>query len=372
VEYLPRTSTFIHTLLRSQTGYRPIVLARRLSNLSEFPLDGEILELGPKETRITQLNARFPVLPEKVRDPYPRRVEARAREYGCVLLHAHFGWSGVSGIRTAERLGIPLVTTFYGLDLSHKKRRWHSRGVYEHLFARGTRFICEGPAMSAHLVELGCEPAKIRIVPVGIDLDEFPFRVRERRSPLVVLQTARLVEKKGVDLSIRAFAIASDRIGEAQLWIVGDGDLRPELEGLARSLGVADRVRFVGEISHIEYRELLEQAHVGIQPSRTASDGDTEGGAPTVLLEMQASGLPVIATRHADIPFVVAAQDGLVDEEDVPGLAAALVRVAGLREPEWAQRSAEGRRAIESLHDASVVAGLVEDVYAEVLGRDRP
>ena len=289
-----------------------------------------------------------------------------------MLLHAHFGWSGPPSLVAARRLGLPLITTFYGRDLAHRKRRWQRRGVYEELFDVGTLFICEGPAMAKTLIGIGCPMEKVRIVRIGIDLRDFPFQARVRREPLVLLQVARLVEKKGVDVSIRAFAEARTTMGPSELWIVGDGELREELESLAKQLGVTDAVRFFGEVSHAEYRDVLAHAHIGIQPSRTAADGDTEGGAPTVLLEMQATGLPVLATRHADIPFVVSAHDCLVEENDVAGLAEALARVAQLPDAEWDTQTKAGRVLVESEHDVSVVARSVEALYAEARALVRP
>ena len=334
-------------------------------NLSEFPLDGVVLELDSSDTVWTRLNRRFPVLPAAARDPYVRRVRNEAKRHGCVLLHAHFGWSGPTTLSAARQLGLPLVTTFYGRDLAHRKRRWQRHEAYGELFSGGTLFVCEGPVMVEHLAGLGCPREKIRVVRVGIDLADFPFEPPLRNGSLIIVQAARLVEKKGVDLSIRAFARARREIGPAELWIVGDGELRHELESLAASLDVADAVRFLGELSHAEYRDVLGRAHIGIQPSRTASDGDTEGGAPTVLLEMQASGMPVVATRHADIPFIVAAGDCVVAEEDVDGLADTLVRLARSSDADWRARSEAGRRAVESKHDAAVIARAIEGLYAE-------
>ena len=364
-EYLPRTSTFVYTLLRFQSRYRPVLLARRLENLDEFPLGGEICDLGHSNSALARFNDRFPILPVDIRDPYPRRLAREARRHDCVLVHAHFGWSGSVSLIAARRLGLPLVTSFYGRDLADKKRRWQRRDVYDTLFRGGTLFICEGPAMADHMARLGCPPEKVRVVPIGVDLEQFPFEPAVRTRPLVIAQAARLVEKKGVDLSIQAFAAARPDLGAAELWIIGGGPIRPELESLVGSLGVSGSVRFLGELSHSDYRDVLRRVHVGIQPSRTASDGDTEGGAPTVLIEMQARGIPVIATRHADIPFVVSDDECLVDEGDVEGLAEALVRVAGLSEREWERRTVEARDTMEARHDAAVVAGLVEDVYAE-------
>jgi colanic acid/amylovoran biosynthesis glycosyltransferase len=367
-EYLPRSATFIYTLLRFQQQYDSVVLARRTANLADFPLDAPVLELdathGP-----TRAGGAFSALLRGRRDAYVARLLEEADRHSCVLLHAHFGWSGPSSLRVARELGIPLVTTFYGRDLADRKRRWQRRPLYEELFAEGDLFVCEGSAMAEHLHELGCPAEKVRIVRIGIDLSLFPFRPPVRTRPLVAVQVGRLVEKKGFDVSIRALASATKRLGGAELWIVGDGELRPELERLASSLGVGDAVRFLGEVSHDEYRELLDNVHFGSQPSRTASDGDTEGGAPTVLLEMQARGIPVVGTRHADIPEVVAAQDCLVEEGDAEGLAEVMIRLAQAPDDEWSRRAHDARRLMESQHDATITAASMEAVYTELTTR---
>lgn len=131
-----------------------------------------------------------------------------------------------------------------------------------------------------------------------------------------------------------------------------------------------DSVRFHGLLAHDKYCALLERADVGLQPSRTAADGDTEGGAPTVLLEMQAAGKPVIATRHVDIPSVVADEDALADENDVDDIAAAMVWMASMGTREW-QDACATRRVAESRHDARITAAAVEDIYDLVAGADR-
>jgi colanic acid/amylovoran biosynthesis glycosyltransferase len=224
--------------------------------------------------------------------------------------------------------------------------------------------------MASTLRSIGCPVGKIRIVRIGLDLDYFPFSQRIWRKPLVIVQAARLVEKKGADLSIRAFAGARGQLGPSELWIIGDGPDRPALEALAAQLDVKDSVRFIGEVSHCRYRELIGEAQLCLQPSRTASDGDTEGGAPTVLIEMQAVGIPVIATRHADIPYVVAHHDQLVGEEDVSGLADALAHIASLSEDERRARAEEARTFVEEKHDARLIARQIEGLYSEARNLD--
>jgi colanic acid/amylovoran biosynthesis glycosyltransferase len=367
-EYLPRSATFIYTLLRFQRGFRPVVLAGRTANLAEFPI-ASVVELSPPEAPAPRRIARrLTAHAAGCRTTDAHRIWSEAARLRCVCLHAHFGPVGYECLTARRRLDVPLVTTFYGRDLSLPvgDRRWQRR--YARLFAEGTGFVCEGPAMARRLGELGCPMEKVRVIRIGVDLADFPFTPRTRGRPLVLLQAARFVEKKGIDLSIRAFAAARREFGESELWLVGDGPERARLETLVSSLGLTGAVRFLGMVSHARWREVMRKAHIGIQPSRTAQDGDTEGGAPTVLLEMQAAGMPVVATRHADIPWVVPEPERLAPEEDVDALARELVELAGASDAEWRGRAERGRAHVEREHGAQAVAERHERIYRELAG----
>jgi colanic acid/amylovoran biosynthesis glycosyltransferase len=359
--YLGRSETFIYTQLRFQRRFRPIVLASRTENLAEFPFE-PVFDLTPPISRPLRIPRRIRARVAGYRNTYDYRLVRAAREANCIALHAHFGWAACSALVARDRLDIPLVTTFYGRDVSD------SLGLpYGELFDEGTLFLCEGPAMAECLVDVGCPPPRIRVVKIGLDLAQFPFVPRIRSRPLIIIQIARFVEKKGIDLSVRAFAAARRRLGPSELWIVGDGTLRPELESLASELRLDQSVKFLGMRSHADCRALVSRAHMCIQPSRTASNGDTEGGAPTVLLEMQAAGVPVVTTRHADIPTVVADTDHLAEEGDVDALAAALLRLADSSDEEWLELSRRGRDLVETEHDAARIARRLEGIYDEAM-----
>lgn len=365
-EYLPRSATFIYTALRFQRAFRPVVFAQRTTNLSEFAIE-TVYELTPAEGAARRVSAPVRAFASGYSSVYEHRIGQHARREGCAALHAHFGWLGAASIAAAARLGIPVVTTFYGRDVSEPERGRPGRRPYRRLFAEGALFVCEGPAMARHLSEIGCANERIRIVRIGLDLSRFPFTPPVRPRPLVVVQACRFWEKKGVDLSLRAFAAARESIGPSELWLIGDGPLRPELESLATRLGVAANLRFLGMISHTEYQDVIRRAHVCIQPSLTARDGDTEGGAPTVLLEMQSAGIPIATTRHADIPFVVPDPNELVEEGDAGGLADALVRLAGTTEDEWRTRARRGRAFVQERHEARAIAKQIEEIYTEAI-----
>ncbi len=358
--FLGRSATFVYTTLSFQRFMRPVVLARHLENLGEFPVETTV-RLLPESSLYRGVARRAPSFASAY---YDRKLVTEARRHGCNLLHAHFGWAACDSLSARRRLGIPLVTSFYGRDLAPG---YADRYPYELLFEEGARFLCEGEVMASQLQTLGCCHEKIQIVKIGLDLDLFPFVARARARPLIVLQAARFVEKKGIDLSIRAFAAAYRRLGPSELWLVGDGHLRSDLEALALRLGVASRVRFFGLVSHSELRDITRRAaHVAIQPSRRARDGDTEGGAPTVLLEMQAIGVPVVSTRHADIPSVVAQPCELADEGDVHGIAEALVRLGELSDFDWRHVAQRGRQLVEANHDARRIAESLEALYVRV------
>jgi glycosyltransferase involved in cell wall biosynthesis len=200
-------------------------------------------------------------------------------------------------------------------------------------------------------------------VPLGIDLAAFEFSATPLRRPVILLQVARLVPKKGVRTTIEAYALAGTRLGASELWIVGDGPERRELESSAHRHGVAEQVRFFGALPHADVRELMSQAHIGVQPSVPAPNGDREG-TPTVILEMQALGVDVAATNHADIPFIVPFPERLVPEEDASALADELVWLANLTATARTARLEAARSLVEAQHDATRVAETMRTIYA--------
>lgn len=369
--YLARSATFIHTQLRFQPSRPQVVFAPDVANQSEFPVDHLVRLHMPEMAKPLRAANRARAAAAGYANAHDHRFARGLRCYGASVVQAHFGTGAWFARPVVERSSIPMVVTFYGYDLALPTRDelWQRR--YDEVFALGSAFVCEGPAMARQLQAIGCPEKKVRIVKIGLDLAQFEFKpcFPGARRPLVFVQTARFVDKKGVDLSIRAFAAARERMGDSELWLVGDGDSRPELERLAAQLGVSSSVRFLGMLAHPEYREALRRADVGIQPSRTAADGDTEGGAPTVLLEMQASGVPVVSTRHADIPVVVAADEALAEEGDVEGIARAMVHVAGLEADEWDERCGAGRALVEREHDARVAARSLHAIHVEAANR---
>jgi colanic acid/amylovoran biosynthesis glycosyltransferase len=265
------------------------------------------------------------------------------------VLHAHFGPVGamVDALRASSAIDAPLVTTFYGYDVSRTPA-----STYRRLFRTGDAFLVLGESMRRRLVEMGAPPARVHVHPLGVDLARFAPARRSpaRKDSLALLSIARLVPKKGIEYALRAVARVARAHPNVRYTIVGDGPLRGALEALAHELALGSAVRFTGWLPRPEVLRIARDADVLLAPSITAADGDAEG-TPLAILEAAALGLPVAASRHAGIPDVVVENETalLVDERDVNGLAAA---IDSLSDPALRQKLGDaGRAFVERQHD---------------------
>ncbi len=377
-EYPASTQTFVLPLLSHARAFEPEVWTlRRGGGGEEAGPAGEgsppVLEIGgPGRTGVWGDRILARLAGFELREELSVSRQLRRSPPGIGLLHAHFGPQGFAAARPCARVGVPFLTSFYGYDLGlAREPAWQRR--YRVLWRKCGAFLVEGPVMGAHLAALGAPRGRIRIQRLPVPVDTLPFSPRswEGVGPLRLLQVARFVEKKGIDLSIRAVGELTDRGEEVELTLVGDGPLFGDLTRLAGALGVGDRVHFLGPLSHRETRELLLRSHGLVQPSRTAGDGDTEGGAPFVLLEAQATGMCVVASRHADIPNVVAGEAWFgFEEDDLGGLVEALLAFRACN-GEWAGRGRAARGFVERHHRAGELVQGLEVLYGALLeGRE--
>lgn len=298
-----------------------------------------------------------------------RRVEALLAEPRPDLVHCHFGDTALDFGFAATLWDSPLVVSFYGYDCSSFPRQTRD-DVYLPLFAQARCVTVLSHHMERRLLELGCDRTLLCIQPLGVDPSRFPFRLREAPGagdPVRLLTVARLTPKKGLEFALRAFAEISDTHPRVRYDIIGDGELRPQLERLARSLGITQRVSFRGARSEGEVARAMAEAHLFLLPSVTGPDGDQEG-TPTVLIEAASCGLPVLSTHHAGIPeIVVDGETGLLaNEGSVEELANHLRTL--LSDPHrWSQMGTAGRRYVEHRFDTRRLSDRLESIYRFVI-----
>jgi len=285
------------------------------------------------------------------------------------IVHCHFGLTGRTAafLREIGAIHGRVVVNFHGVDASACLDQ--DPGLYRHLFRAGDLFLPVSAHLGRRLVRHGCDPDRIRVHHLGVDLTRFPFRQRqpEPAQPLAVLTVARLVDKKGVAYGLRAVAQAVAAGTAIRYVIVGDGPLRASLESLARELGIADRVTFCGWKTQDEVVALMDDMDALLFPSITGANGDQEG-SPVVLKEAMATGLAVVATRHAGVDEIVehGVSGLLADERDVNGLATALLALA--RDPALCARfSAAGRAKVAAEFDVHSLNRRLQQHYRSLL-----
>ena len=288
------------------------------------------------------------------------------------ILHAQFGHLGLLAMPVAESMDLPLVVSCRGQDVTLLQRcapRSRAR-----LFAQAAVLLARSDFMRDELIRMGCPVGKVRVLRSGVNLTTLPFapRVHPGRSERVtILAVGRLTPKKGLDDAIRALAQLPPG---PVLRIVGDGPERVRLRALAAGLGVAANVSFTGALPRAAVVLEMLNAHLFLLPSKTAPDGDHEG-IPNTLKEAQATGMPVIATRHAGIPECV--EDGvsglLAPEGDTAGIAAHMATL--LADPaRWEPMGRRGREIVEQRYDARLLATELVEQYHQLPGRrpDQP
>lgn len=371
--YLRGTETFVQNQLTTLRRHRAVVLCHHREPESAFGFDDIVTArdvLSPLKAGVDSgaYRAARVVLPATTSG-----LARAARAAGAGLLHFHFLTDARLLLGVKRKTRLPAVVSAYGYDVSEFPARWWGLGrrYLRAIFEQCECFLAMSEDMRLDLLELGCPAGRIRVHYHGSDTRRFRYPARDYRahSPLTVLCCGRLEPRKGQDLVLRALRLVEGRSEIAfRVVIVGEGELRPRLERMVAAYGWGDRVVLTGHVPYTSEALVrhFHDADVFALPSVTASG--LKEGIPGVVVEAMAAALPVVSSRHAGIPAVLAAgRDGLlVEEGDVEGLAGAFERLltdASLRER--LGRAAAGRAASEL--DVARGTAELEAIYDSLL-----
>jgi phosphatidylinositol alpha-1,6-mannosyltransferase len=277
-------------------------------------------------------------------------------------------------------LGVPVVQYFHAEEIGARAR----------LAAFAAQRADAAIAVSGYTAELvratGAAPAKITVIPNGVDVPAASAPALAPASSLApspegdpapepverptFLTLARIQERyKGHDVLVRALALVRAKVPDVRWVVIGDGSLRPGIEALARSYGVADSARFLGSVSDERRNAWLRRTHLLAMPSRLPAGGFAGEGFGIVYLEAGAYGKPVIGGNVGGAPDAIL--DGvtglLVDPLDELALAEAITTL--LLDRRLAGRlGAAGRRRAEE-HAWPVIIARVQAVLLEQLAK---
>lgn len=196
------------------------------------------------------------------------------------IVHCHFGPIANHYLTIKEIMDLPqpIVVTFYGADVSQSVRQKGAH-YYDRLQNEAVQFFTMSENMKARILPLGFDSTKVEPLPVSVDVESFPFARRSinEGEKMRIVSVGRFVEKKGFDDLLRAVAILKKKASRPfSLHIIGGGTLEAKLKALAKELGVTDVVHFEGVMKVQDVVKFLTTAHLYIQASKTASDGDME------------------------------------------------------------------------------------------------
>lgn len=372
--YLPNTENWLYRLIKNQHNTRKFVASNNFIDCPFYSSDVNYLR-SPYDFHRNCVSAKniFSRILNKIRKrfrpSYPSYVADQLGSEGIDIVHSHFAHVGWKYQDLATKLNAMHVVSFYGMDyefIPHTLPFWRPR--YQSLFQTADIFICEGTHGAATLLKLGCSEHKIAVARLGVNVAEIPFHKRSKNAgELKLVQIASFREKKGHVYTIRAFAKALQLHPDISLTLIGDGDpaqvhnIMNEIE----SLGVSRNVTVFPGIDFSCLHELLGQYHVFIHPSCHTADKDCEGGAPVVLLDAQATGMPVISTLHCDIPEeVIDRHSGLLcTEADVDQLAEAISTFYKMPQEVYSTFADNARRHVSEKYDIVSNANQLVELY---------
>ena len=360
----------IYRQITSLKRVSPFVIAQKREEAARYPFD-RIAVVGKPATHFLR-RIWFKQLrdaPWQISKSEVKRLTRILEEQKAELLHIYFGHIAVHLLPLIRTWRGPSVVSFHGADVMVDLEKPAYRAATLQMLDAVRFVLVRSESLGRALIQVGCPAGKIRLQRTGIPIDEIPFRARDWPADggWRFLQACRLIEKKGLRVSLRAFANFAAKYPAATFTIAGEGPLRSELGNLAAELGIAEKVFFPGFISQTQLRELFYQSHIFLHPSERGGDGNQEG-VPNSMLEAMASGLPVFATEHGGIPEAI--ENGrsgiLVQEGDVEALARALLeRTAN---PEGlAEIARNGAEAVRQKFQQSAQTNTLEDYYFEAM-----
>ncbi len=378
---MPTVASYCTTFLKPEmlhiyrqiTGLRrwdTFVVTKERQSADVFPMPEGAVELAPSVR--SNFVRRFWLKYIKREPPIVYRGE-----YGVLanllerrhsdLLHVYFGHTGVHLLPFLQRWPKPSVVSFHGMDVQARAHDPSYEPRLRELLQTTTLVLARSHSLLDRLRELGCPESKLRVNRTGIPLAQ--FAKIERAVPADgawrFVQACRLIDKKGLDDALRAFAKFAAVHLKAHFTIAGEGPLLADLTKLRDELGLTEKVTFAGFLRGGDLCKLYHESHIFVHPSRITADGNQEG-IPNSMLEAMATGLPVIATLHGGIPEAV--QNGvtglLVPERDVAGLHDSMLRLtSGL----WPTMSEAAAADVREQFESEAQIAKLEAVYDEAM-----
>jgi glycosyltransferase involved in cell wall biosynthesis len=347
-DWLPASEGFVYDLVTNLRRPGTVVALASTLNTERYPY-GDVRSLHRLPRYVRPKSLQLPAV--------EAALELLARRRRAAIIHVHHGYALDRVLRPARRQRLPVVLSLHGHDVTGylEKRPDAYRQCHDVVSA----VVVPSAFLVDYAERAGFDREIIRVQPSGVDLSSFsPSPIPA--GPPTALFVGRFVPKKGVDVLAQAWPAVQARIPEARLVLCGFG----QQEELARS--IPGNVTVLISPDRTVVRSQMRDCRVVVSPSHAAPDDAIES-LLVVNVEAQASGRPVVTTRHGAIPeFVAEGRSALlVDEHDADALAEAMVSVF---EDDALARcmGAHGPEVVAQL-DVRATAARMDALYDEIL-----
>lgn len=367
-------ASFIKNQIAKHVNFEPFIVYRKLvskendGGFAEFELSNyNYLNLSFNETELEKL------LYKTTRSLSSRQIKILTqylKENNIDILHFHYGTDCGIFHPLLNKIEIPSIVSFYGYDSSSFPKLYFNLGkmfLKGRVFKPVSKVVAMSPDMKNDLLDAGCDQAKIVTHYYGTDCKKFYYkRIYADKSEVIILILASLVPQKGHMFLLRSIKKLIDKeIKNFKLRIVGVGELENELKQYVEENNMQNWIQFVGVIKYAS-DEMLSEYHTAdifVHPSVIADNGDKEG-IPGTIVEAMASGLPVISTYHAGIPYIIENNGTglLVDEYNYEQLTIAIENLILSRELREKIGLAGQKYAMENL-DLDTKELKLEEIY---------
>lgn len=314
--FLPNEMLHVYRQVSNLQNFNSTVVTRRRDNIALFPFNNLYL------LRKSKIRLLYRAYCQMVGSLVPlsnfevSQILSLSRRLENPLLHIYQGDIALRSIKLLKKFPGPRIISFHGADLSNS----YTECQYRKLWSLVEVVLCRCKAFYPILEKLGCPNEKIRLNYTGIPIPtkhiDMNFSCCGKDKPLKILQVSRFIEKKGLDITIKAFKKILDLGFNAKLVLVGDGPLKPKLIKMTINLELKSKVEFKGFLNQVEIKSEYLDADLFCHPSRETEYGDREG-IPNSILEAMSYGVPVISTSHSGIPEVISdLKTGILIEKD--------------------------------------------------------
>lgn len=378
--YLFQTGSWIYNQIRYSSCCNHIVLTTKKQNTDQFPFQ-PVYSIENVKMLNQYLQKGF----RRIFNRYLPYWDQVCRNEGVDLLHSHFGKTGLRDVPFANKLGIPHIVSFYGVDMG--KSIYYEpklKQKYKKMFNNIDGVFVEGPFAKNTIMKLGRLPEKIYVSHLGVALNLLKAKKRlwENNTPFKILITATFTKKKGIIISLKAIEkiLRENKNIDIEISLIGDSQQTKESRKTKREIlefvdntVLSKKTAFFG---YLPYKEVLEfgyHHHLLMQTSIHSNDQDCEGGFPVIITDMMATGMPVLGSNHCDIPEIIKHEkNGLLAKEgDINSTSEALLRIIRNYNQfanEWFQFN---RNFLKKEFDAVECSKKREKLYKKILQQKR-